>query len=292
MLRSPIRRHAWVGGDPAAADPSVRPSDPHLAPTPRTCARNRVPVWALKLALRGALLMIPIRYVWLSWSGLFFLVWIALMIRYRAYRPLMWWSSVLTVPFGLSEPFFLLHYWHPPSLFNLTHTVHADLETFLFCFSIGGTAAVGYHVVTGRPMVIRRRAIPDERFLAWYSAGLLVPLPAFGAILLLTGEIFWAGIAGFVAGAVARLICRPDLAVKTLVGGLLFFGYYTLLLFVLTWMAPGYIELAWNVHGPAAIHWFGLPLTELLFGLCFGLYWSGLFEQLAWLFASPERSPR
>jgi hypothetical protein len=228
--------------------------------------------------------VIPVRYVWMTWSGLFFLVWLVLFVRYRPYRLLMWWSSLLATPFGLSEPFFLLHYWHPPSLFNLTHTVHADLETFLFCFSIGGTAAVGYHVLTGRPLVIRIRTAQEDRLLAWYSAGVLAPLPAFGAALLLTGEMIWAGVAGFLAGVVGRFFCRPDLIPKTVLGSLLFLGYYALLLGVLTWMAPGYIDAAWNVHGPAAVRWLGLPVTELLFGLCFGLYWSGLFEQLAWLF--------
>jgi hypothetical protein len=63
--------------------------------------------------------------------------------------------------------------------------------------------------------------------------------------------------------------------------------YYTLLLLVLTWLSPGYRGIAWNLHGPAAVRLCGLPLTELLFGLCFGLYWSGLLEQLAWLFVVP-----
>ncbi len=235
--------------------------------------------------------MIPVRYVWLTWAGLFFLVWAVLFARYRSYRLLMWWSSLLALPFGFSEPFFLLHYWHPPSLFNLTQTVHADLETFLFCFSIGGIAAAGYHVVTGRPLVVRIRTPQDDPPLARYSAGVLVPMPAFGAVLLLTGEIIWAGLAGFVAGVAGRLFCRPDLTTKTLVGGVLFLAYYALMLLVLTWMAPGYIDLAWNLHGPAEVRWFGLPLTELLFGLCFGLYWSGLFEQLVWLFAGTPLFP-
>jgi hypothetical protein len=134
--------------------------------------------------------MIPVRYVWLTWSGLFFVVWLVLCVRYRRYRFLMWCSSLLALPFGLSEPFFLMHYWHPPSLFNLTHTVHADLETFLFCFSIGGTAAVGYHVVTGRPLVVQPRTIRDDQLATWYCAGVIAPLPAFGAVLLATGEIF------------------------------------------------------------------------------------------------------
>ncbi len=235
--------------------------------------------------------MIPVRYVWLTWAGLFFLVWLVLFLLYPRYRRLMWWSSLFVLPFGFSEPFFLLHYWHPPSLFNLTHTVHADLETFLFCFSIGGTAAVGYHAATGRPLVLRRRTTREDRALAWHGVALVAPVPAFGAALLLTGEMIWAGVAGFLAGVVGRLVCRPDLGAKTVVGGLLFFGYYALLLIVLTRMAPGYIDLAWNAHGPATVRWFGLPLTELLFGLCFGLYWSGLYEQIVWFLAGPVQPP-
>jgi hypothetical protein len=154
------------------------------------------------------------------------------------------------------------------------------------CFSIGGTAAVGYHVVTGRPPVVSPPAARDDRSVAWYSAWVLAPLPAFGAALLLTGEMIWAGVAGFLAGVLGRLVCRPDLAAKT-GGGLLFLAYYTLLLLVLTWLSPGYRGIAWNLHGPAAVRLCGLPLTELLFGLCFGLYWSGLLEQLAWLFVVP-----
>ncbi len=235
--------------------------------------------------------MIPVRYVWLTWSGLFFLVWLVLFIGYRPYRLLMWWSGLLAMPFGLSEPFFLLHYWHPPSLFNLTSTVHADLETFLFCFSIGGTAAVIYHVVTGRPLRCSAEPRPNDPLLLGYFAGLLAPVPAFTATLLGTGEMIWAGVAGFGAGVVGRVVCRPDLIRKTVVGGLLFSGYYALLLVVLVGLAPGYINVAWNARGPAAVRWFGLPLTELLFGLCFGLYWSGLFEQIAWPFAGPREVP-
>jgi hypothetical protein len=186
------------------------------------------------MALGSSAPMIPVRYVWLTWSGLFFLNWLALFVAYRRYRQLMWWSSLLAAPFGLSEPFFLLHYWHPPSLFNLTNTVHADLETFLFCFSIGGSAAVGYHVATGQPLVLRPRMGQHSGLLAWYLVALVAPLPAFGAALLLTGEMIWAGVAGFLGGVIGRLACRSDLTVKSVVGDFLFLGYYTLLLLVPT----------------------------------------------------------
>ncbi len=43
-------------------------------------------------------------------------------------------------------------------------------------------------------------------------------------------------------GASAAAVCRPDLATKTLLGGLLFLAYYGVFMLALLWLAPGYIE--------------------------------------------------
>lgn len=55
-----------------------------------------------------------------------------------------------------------------------------------------------------------------------------------------------------------RALAVVALAAKSLLGGLLFLGYY--LVFVLA----------------------GVPLEELLFGFTFGLYWTGVYERLGW----------
>lgn len=46
--------------------------------------------------------------------------------------------SLLTAPFGLTEPLFVPEYWNPPSLFVLEQRTGFDLEIFIFCFGIGG----------------------------------------------------------------------------------------------------------------------------------------------------------
>jgi hypothetical protein len=48
------------------------------------------------------------------------------------------------------------------------------------------------------------------------------------------------------------------------------------------WSAPGYIDAVWNLLALSGVSVFGIPLEELLFGASFGMYWSGVYEHLAW----------
>ena len=50
------------------------------------------------------------------------------------------------------------------------------------------------------------------------------------------------GIAAMALGAIAAVLCRPDLKANTLAGGVLFLAIYTVFLLGLKWSAPGYIE--------------------------------------------------
>lgn len=75
---------------------------------------------------------------------------------------------------------------------------------------------------------------------------------------------------------------RPGLKGKTLVGGVLFLGLYTILLLGLKWSAPGYIEQAWNLPELSGGLISGIPVEELLFGFSFGMYWTGVYEHFTW----------
>ena len=67
------------------------------------------------------------KYAWLIWSAAFLLPWAALFVARPALRRRMVWSSVLTAPFGLTEPLFVPEYWNPPSLFDLAHRTGFDI---------------------------------------------------------------------------------------------------------------------------------------------------------------------
>lgn len=83
-------------------------------------------------------------------------------------------------------------------------------------------------------------------------------------------------------GAIASVLCRPDLKANTLIGGALFLGIYTIFLLGMKWLAPGYIEQVWNLRVLSGVIIYGLPLEELLFGFSFGLVWTGIYEHFTW----------
>ncbi|PIN93121.1 hypothetical protein COU56_03855, partial [Candidatus Pacearchaeota archaeon CG10_big_fil_rev_8_21_14_0_10_31_9] len=58
----------------------------------------------------------------------------------------MFWVSLLTMPFGLTEPLFVPEYWSPPSLFNLAVKTGFDIESLIFCFAVGGIGTVIYEL--------------------------------------------------------------------------------------------------------------------------------------------------
>jgi hypothetical protein len=84
------------------------------------------------------------------------------------------------------------------------------------------------------------------------------------------------------AGAAATVACRPDLKIKTIIGGGLFLAYYAVFMLALTWLAPGYIEAVWNLKALSQVTVAGVPVEELLFGFSFGMYWTGAYEHIAW----------
>ena len=105
-----------------------------------------------------------------------------------------------------------------------------------------------------------------------------MPFALFPILYFLPWNVIYAGIAAMIAGAIAGVLCRPDLKANTLVGGVLFLAIYTIFLLGLKWSAPGYIEQVWNLKALSGILPYGLPLEELVFGFAFGLFWTGIYE--------------
>ena len=83
-------------------------------------------------------------------------------------------------------------------------------------------------------------------------------------------------------GGITSSICRPDLKVKSLVGGAVFLGLYSVFMLGLVWLTPGYIPQVWNLAALSGVLIGGIPIEELLFGFTFGLYWAGVYEHFTW----------
>ena len=222
------------------------------------------------------------RYTWLLWSAAFLVPWAVVFIALPKLRSRMAWASLLTTPFGLTEPLFVPEYWRPPSLFDLAQRTGFDLESLVFSFAIGGLAAAAYRTLARAPesrfdLVARQGALHR-----WHGAALSTPFLVFLVLLQLPWNPIYAGIGALFAGSATTLLCRPDLTRSALTGGVLFFAIYVVFLLGLKWLWPGYIEAVWNLSDLLPWRPGGLPSEELMFGFFFGMYWSSVYEHIAW----------
>ena len=222
------------------------------------------------------------KYVWLLWASAFMLPWALLYIFAPAVRRLMIRTSLATAAFGLTEPFFVPAYWNPPTLFDLAQRSGFDIESLIFCFAIGGIAAVSYRVITASPDTVMDHALRRVSRHRWHLWSLAVPFPIFFVLVYLPWNPIYPAILALFAGALAAVLCRPDLLRNSLWGGVIFLALYLVFLLGLRWIWPGYIEAVWNL--PQLLPWrpMGLPSEELLFGFGIGLYWSCVYEHIGW----------
>ncbi len=220
-------------------------------------------------------------YVWLAWSSAFLLPWLALYLGNPGHRGVMLRTSFATALLGLTEPIYVPRYWNPPSLLDLAQRTGFDIESLVFAFAIGGIGSALYNTLARRelaPVSAVERHGSRHRF---HRLALLAPF------VLFVPFTSCPGIPSIPRSLLADRrpclgICRPDLRRKTLIGGLLFLGFYGVFMLGLRLLSPGYIEGVWNLHALSGILIAGIPLEELVFGLAFGMYWTGAYEHFTW----------
>ena len=226
--------------------------------------------------------MINERYIWFVWSISFLIPWVLIFLVYPGFRKIMIWSSLFTLPFGLTEPIFVPEYWTPPSLFDLAINTGFDIESFIFCFGIGGVGAVLYNVITGK--IIEKvsesyRHLPIHRY---HYLAISAPFISFPVLYFFSWNPIYPAIIAMLIGALTNILCRPDLKFKTWIGGVLFMFYYLVFLEGLNFISPGYIEGVWNLSAISGIMIFHLPIEEYLFAFGFGMFWAGVYEHFTW----------
>lgn len=229
-------------------------------------------------------------YAWFLWSLSFLALWGVIFLFRKKLRKEMLLVSLWTMPLGLTEPLFVPQYWNPPSLFDLAQRTRFDIESLIFCFSIGGVGSVLYRLffdVKETAVDLNYRKNSRHRF---HSIMLILPIPIFIVLAVLTRlNHIYCGILAMFIGAIATLYCRPDLKYKIWVGGLLFTAYYALFFYSLIILVPNYVDKVWNLQALSGILVFKMPIEELLYAFTFGMLWSSVYEHFLWLTLANRR---
>lgn len=216
--------------------------------------------------------------------------WLILFVAFPQHRRPMLWASAFTTPFGLTEPFFVPEYWNPPSLFDLAARTGFDIESLIFCFGIGGVAAVLVNVLRGSKTMPMDEHERHDRRHRYHRPILVSPFVIFAVLFWLPWNPIYPGIAAMLLGALLSAWCRPDLVRSIAVGGLVFVVYYAVFLMALESSAAGYIDRVWNLENLTGVSLWIFPMEELLFALGFGSYWAGIYEHFNWRRIQPASS--
>jgi lycopene cyclase-like protein len=220
-------------------------------------------------------------YAYLLLSTSLLVVWLLLYGLRPDLRRQILWISLGTMPLGLTEPSSSRRTGtHRPCL---TRRTGFDVESLLFSFATGGIVFAAYDALArAAPAGSMRAELHNPRHR--YHLGAVMAAPAVFLVLLTITKLnpIYAAALGLVAGFMATLYCRPDLWAKMLVSGALFLLLYFGVFVVFNMVFPGYVAAVWNLPALTRIFVAGVPLEELMFAFTFGLYWSSVYEHLAW----------
>jgi hypothetical protein len=189
-------------------------------------------------------------FVWLIWSSAFLLPWVVLYLTNPLSRTAMWRASFATALLGLTEPIYVPRYWNPPSLFELAQRTGFDIESLIFAFAIGGIGCTLYDTLTKQDLRELRSVERHSSRHRLHRLALLAPFFVFLPLYFLRWNPIYPSLLALLIGAVASVICRPDLIRKTLIGGLLFFELYGVFILVLPWLHRAGVELARTERAP------------------------------------------
>jgi len=219
---------------------------------------------------------------WLIFSLILFGIWLIIFIFIKN-RKEMFYVSLFTMPFGLTEPLFVPEYWNPPSLFNLAAKTGFDIESLIFCFATGGIVSVVYELFfMVKHKKMSRLEINHKRHK--FHSLILVSFPIIFLVLYFFSNLnpIYSAIISMLIFSILTLLCRPDLKKKILLSGILFLIVYFLFFLSFNIIYPYAVERFWNLSVLSGILILEIPLEELIFAFSFGLSWGSIYEYIKW----------
>ena len=216
---------------------------------------------------------------YLLWVLLLGVIWVIAFLLDAGLRKKILWSSLIALPFGFGELYFIPNYWTPNTLLDLGIKYSLDIEAFALMFFLGGIAAFVYEGIF-------KKKIPAKQKFCGRVCKCYTPLIATLVVFIIFSKLFPnlniiypSSIAGIAGGLIAFII-YPMLRKHILFGGFLFAIIYWLSLFLVEIFVPGWISSTWNMAQLSQITILRVPIEEIFFGLSFGFIWTPLFEEV------------
>ncbi len=187
------------------------------------------------------------------------------MIAGNQRRP-MFWSALLSAPYGFLSVIFVPDYWNPV---RVAVWGGAGIEDIVFSFANGG---IVWFLVT---FPLRDRLSFDiqikrvlKRYVIWTVGG--TPLGLF--LLFLGSDPMHGVLLVLSVMIVVFLWLRIELWPLFLVGAVSFGAMYTATCMAIFRISPDLL-LQWNIQALSGYYFFGVPLEEIAWSIAFGAVW-------------------
>jgi hypothetical protein len=214
-----------------------------------------------------------IKYLYFFGSIIGLLIFIFIYLKREDLRTRMISAGIAVGIIGiLSEYMFFQDYWNPPLLLKLGN--FGGIEDFLFGLAFGGIGVVIYDVIFHKRL---RRSFHPQKWI--------IPIVILSEVLtvylffhLLKINSIYASAIGFVIPVIVIISIRKDLIKETIfsaiLAGLLLISVESFILF----FTPIYLEKYFLLHGKILLIFGTAPITELIWGMCFGAIAGPLYD--------------
>lgn len=203
-------------------------------------------------------------------ADMFFLLLMGVIFYFRNdLRRKILFLSLLCLPLGFSEIFFVPFYWNPTTLFGWI----PGIESFLCAFAIAGVAGGVFE------FVFFKKIHPIKKEYTSKVALVVVLVTFLGLYLFINFNLVYTSTIMMFLGAITIFVQRPDLIKSSLFAAILFNLFYIFVLLLLGYFI-GLPWKIWNLSDLVGIQFLGIPLEEQVWTFSFGLFWSHLYEYI------------
>jgi hypothetical protein len=210
-------------------------------------------------------------YLWGSVSGC--IIFLFIYLKRKDLRSRMVSAGFTVGAIGIfSEYVFLKDYWNPPYLFKIGN--FGGLEDFLFGLALGGVGVVVYDVIFHKRF--RKNFHPQVWIVPIVFLSELVSIYAFNNLLGINS--IYASAIGFIIPAVIILLFRKDLLMEIVLSAIVVGVILISIEIFMLYFVPNYLEKYFLLHGKTLLIFQIAPITEFIWGLCFGAIAGSLYD--------------
>lgn len=217
-------------------------------------------------------------YPFLIWALILIVIWIILYLLRKDLRKEMIISSLIALPFGLTEKLFVPNYWNPQTLFNLAARTGFDIESFIYAFAIGGVAAVLYEVLFSKKHNKSRRNFSMIRLIIALFIIFIVSLIYIK--LNITQHLMHLSLVIMAVWVIVFIVIEPRTLKERVVGGLFFAVIHFAIILFLEIINPGFVAANWITNNLWGVYILKAPLEEIFWAFLFGAIWAPIYEDI------------